>query len=180
MAEVGDEGVVDVDAAEVVESAGGEHSWAGGFAADDGDVEGAAAEVEDGEGGAGWELGAEEVEAVVGGGDGFVDEVDGAEAGEVCGGAQEVAAGLAPVGGAGEDGGVGGVGAGEAGFVGDSAEAGGEELFDGDVVVAEEDGAVVDAAFGVWFEAVGLVAGESVCVAAGVGGAGGVDVDAAG
>lgn len=87
---------------------------------------------------------------------------------------------MGPVGGAGEDGGGGGIDAGEVGFVGYSSEAGGEELFDGDVVVAEQDGAVVDAAFGVWFEAVGLVAGEAVCVAAGVGGAGGVEVDAAG
>jgi hypothetical protein len=49
-------------------------------------------------------------------------------------------------------------------------------LFDGYLVGAEQEGAVVDAAFGVWFEALRVGGAEPLGVAAGVRGGVGGDV----
>ncbi|MDN3243467.1 hypothetical protein QWI33_27380 [Glycomyces tritici] len=181
-AEVGGEGHVDVEAAEVVEAADGEGAEASGvvvLAADHGHVEGAAAEVEDGDGAAARDVLAEDLGAVGGGGDGFGEEADAAEPGEDGGAFEDGAADRAPVGGVGQDG-LGGALPGGGGGFGDAAQAGGEEFFDRDFAVAEEDGAVVDAALGVRFEARGFGGGEPLGVAAGVEFPAGVEVDAGG
>lgn len=137
-AEVGGEGHVDVESAEVVEAADGEGAEAAGvvvFAADDGDIEGAAAEVEDGDCAAARDLVAEDVGAVGGGGDGLGEEPDAAEPGGRGGAFEGGAADGAPVGGVGEDG-LGGELPGGFGGVGDAAQPGGEERLDGDLAVA--------------------------------------------
>src|SRR5690606_29046863 len=105
LADVGDERGVDVEAAEVAQAAVGEDAeGAVGSAFDDGDVEGAAAEVEDGEGLAGADGVVEARGVVVGGGDRFGDELDGGVSGSGGGVVEGGAALLAPGGGAGHDG----------------------------------------------------------------------------
>ncbi len=117
---------------------------------------------------------AEDFGAVGGGGDRFGQERGLAEPGERGGPLQDGAADRAPVGRAGEDRVRGGP-AGGGGLFGDAPQAGGEELFDGDLAVPQEDGAVVDAALGVRLEAFGCGGGEPLGVAAGVQVAAGVE-----
>ena len=158
LAEVADEGRVDVDAAEVVEAADAEDpqaarvAGAGRLAADHGHVEGATAEVEHGQGLQRGDLLAEDAQAVGGGGDRLVDEDDGAEVGGAGRLEQDTAALAAPVGGAGEHGGADRVDPGLQRLVGDPLQQGGEHLHDGDLGVAEQDRALVDAALRIRLE----------------------------
>src|SRR5690606_5664527 len=99
-AQVGDEQFVDVQAAQVVQAADrdGPPVPVVGAAPEDGDVEGAAAEVEDGDGAAFGELLAEFPGAVGGGRDRFGQELVLAEAGVGGGPLQGRAARRSPVG----------------------------------------------------------------------------------
>ena len=180
LAHVADEGRVDVEAAEVVETAGGQDRQAGRFALHDGDVQGAAAEVEDGEDLADADAMAEHVQAVRGGGDRLLDQVDVAEPGPPGGFPQDVAPGGAPVRRAGQHRTAGRVGAGVRRLDGDPLEDGGEQVGDRHLGLAEQHAALVHAPLGVGLEAFGGDLGEAFGVAAGLGGAVRVDVHARG
>src|SRR5690606_26931185 len=150
-----------------------------GAAPEDGDVEGAAAEVEDGDGAAFGELLAELPGAVGGGRDRFGQELDLAEAGVGGGPLQDRAARRSPVGRVG-DGDFGGPQTRAGGLLGDAAQTGGEEPLDRDLPLAEQDAPLVDPTFGVGPVAGGDGAGPALGVTAGVERAVGVEEDPGG
>ncbi len=152
-ADVFEEGLVDVEAAEVRQAVVGEHGEAAVGDADDGAVERARAEVVDGEGAAGRE-GAAEGGVVRGGGDRFRDEDrPGAETGLDRRLAEELLAGGAPASGVGEADVVERLpGELAVGLLRDAAQDGGEGVGYLDDGVAEQEGRVVDAPLGVGHE----------------------------
>jgi len=164
LAEVPDEGRVDVDPAEVVQAADGQHPQPVRVAPHHGDVQRAAAEVEHEQAAAGRDRRAEHLGAVGRGRDRLVEQPHLGQPGRAGGGAQHVAPLRTPVCRAGQ-----GDRAGQPfrGRLGDHpAQQRGEQLHDRGRAVAEQYRAVVDAPFRVRLEAAGIQLGQPFGVAA--------------